>query len=72
MPTGTRAAASSPPELAGRVSVLANDFVTTNVIAREMSGCESDGLVVDINLNTEIRDIQSRRPRVPTRLATAP
>ena len=48
-----------PPELSGRVSVLANDFVTTNVIAREMRGCEREGLVVDINLNTEIRDIQT-------------
>ena len=48
-----------PAELAGRVSVLANDFVTTNVIAREMNGCASDGLVVDTNLNTEIRDIQT-------------
>ena len=42
----------------GRVEVLANDFVTTNVIAREMAACASDELDVDVNLNTEIRDIQ--------------
>ena len=43
----------------GRVSLLANDFVTSNVIAREMASCERDGLVIESNLNTEIRDIQT-------------
>jgi len=47
-----------PTDVAGRVEVLANDFVTTNVVARDMASCASESLQIDVNLNTEIRDIQ--------------
>jgi len=55
---GTASGCELAPDVSGRVAVLANDFVTTNVIAREMERCGNDELVVDVNLNTEVRDIQ--------------
>ena len=60
---------------AGRVSVLANDFETTNVLAEELRGCARDGLEIEVNLNTEVRDIQvaalSARPAAYTGVLTA-
>ena len=59
----------------GRVSVLANDFVTTNVLADAMRACAHDGLEIDVNLNTEVRDIQvaalSAKPAAYTAVLTA-
>ena len=44
--------------LTGEVGILANDFVTTNVIADVLAGCEVPDLDIVTNLNTEVRDIQ--------------
>lgn len=42
----------------GQVRILANDFVTTNVIADVLEACEPGGPDIALNLNTEVRDIQ--------------
>ena len=59
----------------GRVAILANDFETTNVLAGEMRACARAGLEVDVNLNTEVRDIQvaalSADPAAYTAVLTA-
>ena len=73
-----QSAPAAPCELdgaTGRISILANDFVTTNVLAEEIRACERDGLEVEVNLNTEVRDIQvaalSARPAAYTAVLTA-
>ena len=59
----------------GRISILANDFVTTNVLADAVRACAHEGLEVEVNLNTEVRDIQvaalSARPAAYTAVLTA-
>jgi len=42
----------------GEANILANDFVTTNVIADVLNGCTVPDLAISTNLNTEVRDIQ--------------
>lgn len=59
----------------GRVAILANDFETTNVLARAIKSCAHDGLEIETNLNTEVRDIQvaalSAKPAAYTSVMTA-
>jgi len=61
---GSAAAQSTlPPDCGltgaqGQASILANDFVTTNVIADVLGECRVPGLSISTNLNTEVRDIQ--------------
>ena len=77
--TGAAHAQAAPgcglDDVDGRVSILANDFVTTNVLATAIEACAHEGLSVETNLNTEVRDIQvaalSARPAAYTAVLTA-
>ncbi len=72
-------AQDAPPceldDVQGRVEILANDFETTTVLADAMRACSRDGLEVEVNLNTEVRDIQvaalSAKPAAYTAVITA-